>query len=145
MAKTYFSDLLLKERKSRFEANFEVYSRKVIETLKANKWNFRLSNTDSTPKVTLKNVSILKGVKVNRNDNYTIDSYQTNSDEIEQGITTYTLWKKQREQYPESEWFAQKFIVARIEADVEDCPVVDISEDNQMLSSTKGLTHSFVF
>jgi len=44
LAKTYFSDLLSRERKSRLEANFEVYSRKVIETLKANKWNFKLSN-----------------------------------------------------------------------------------------------------
>lgn len=44
----------------------------------------------------------MKGIRVNRNDNYTIDSYQTNSDEADQGITTYTLWKKQREQYPES-------------------------------------------
>lgn len=64
----------------------------------------------------LKNVSLFKGVRVNRNDNYTVDSYQVNLDEAQDGITTYTLWKKQREEYPEAEWFAQKFIVARIEA-----------------------------
>jgi hypothetical protein len=98
------------------EVNFEAYSRKVVETLKASKWTFRLTNPEATPKVTLKNVSLLKGVKVNRNDNYTVDSYQVNLDETQNGITTYTLWKKQREEYPEAEWFAQKFIVARIEA-----------------------------
>lgn len=65
------------------EPNFEAYSRKVIETLKASKWNFRLSNQDSNPKVVLKNVTLLKGVKVNRNDNYTVDSYQVNLDEAE--------------------------------------------------------------
>ncbi len=62
------------------EANFEAYSRKVIETLKASKWSFKLSNPETSPKVTIKNVTLLKGVKVNRNDNYTVDSYQVNSE-----------------------------------------------------------------
>lgn len=82
--------------------------------MKSSRWNFKLSNTDATPKVVIKNVTLLKGVKVNRNDNYTIDSYQVNMDEAEEGIITYTLWKKAKEQYPETEWFAQKFIMARI-------------------------------
>jgi len=81
LAQTYFSDLLSKERKSRMEVNFEAEARKVIETLKASRWSFKLSNADSTPKVTLKNVTLLKGVQVNRNDNYTVDSYKTNFDE----------------------------------------------------------------
>lgn len=80
LAKTYFSDLITKERNSRMEANFEAYSRKVIETLKASKWSFKLSNPETSPKVTIKNVTLLKGVKVNRNDNYTVDSYQVNSE-----------------------------------------------------------------
>lgn len=96
------------------EANFEAEARKVVETVKANRWTFRVSNTDQTPNVTIKNITILKGVRVNRNDNYTVDSYKLDSEQEEQGILTYTLFKKQREQYPEAEWFAQKFIVARI-------------------------------
>jgi hypothetical protein len=40
---------------------------------------------------------ILKGVQVNRNNNYTVDSYKTNLDSVEDGITTYTLWKKAKE------------------------------------------------
>jgi hypothetical protein len=55
------------------------------------------------------------------------------------------LFKKAREEYPEAEWFAQKFIVARIEADVTDCPVVDVTEENSVQTSSKGVTHSFVF
>lgn len=56
----------------------------------------------------------MKGVRVNRNDNYTVDSYKVDSEQEKEGIITYTLFKKQKEQYPEPEWFAQKFIVARI-------------------------------
>lgn len=90
-------------------------------------------------------MSILKGVQVNRNNNYTVDSYKIDSDQADEGITTYTLFKKPKEEYPEAEWFAQKLIVARIEAEVSDCPAIDVASDNSLQSSSKGVTHSFVF
>lgn len=58
-----------------------MYSRRVVETLKSQKTSIKLANVDSNPKIVLKNVTIFKGVKVNRNDNYTIDSYQINHEE----------------------------------------------------------------
>ncbi len=67
---------------------------------------------------------------MNRNNNYTADSYKIDSDEAQQGIITHTLFKKAKEDYPEAEWLAQKSIVARIEAEVSNCPVVNVTEDN---------------
>ena len=66
----------------------------MVQTLKANKWSFKLTNADAAPKITVRNVTLLKGVKVNRNDNYTVDSYNLNLDQEDDGIVTYKLFKK---------------------------------------------------
>jgi hypothetical protein len=58
-----------------------MYSRRVVETLKSQRISIKLANVDSNPKIALKNVKIFKGIKVNRNDNYSLDSYQINHEE----------------------------------------------------------------
>jgi hypothetical protein len=56
-----------------------MYSRKVVETLKSKNTTFKMNNIDSNPKIVLRNITMFKGVKINRNDNYSLDSYQVNN------------------------------------------------------------------
>ena len=58
-----------------------MYARRVVETLKSKNTTIKLVNADLNPKIVLKNVTMFKGVKINRNDNYSLDSYQLNNEQ----------------------------------------------------------------
>ena len=58
-----------------------MYARRVVETLKSKNTTIKLVNVDLNPKIVLKNVTMFKGVKINRNDNYSLDSYQLNNEQ----------------------------------------------------------------
>ena len=58
-----------------------MYARRVVETLKSKNTTIKLVNADLNPKIEFKNVTMFKGVKINRNDNYSLDSYQLNNEQ----------------------------------------------------------------
>ena len=94
--------------------------------------------------VNLQSVTLLKGVSVYRNDNYSSDSYARDNSDEDNGIVQFSINKQEKEEYPEAEWFSSKKITARLHFKVRGGPSLEVYDGEQCLGSTKGVTHSVV-
>lgn len=88
----YFTDLLKGENKCRIEPNFEREGRRTILSLMKDGHIFKLNEIKEQLKYRVESVSLLKGVEMIRNNNYTTDSYHVLE---EDGYTFYKLVQKE--------------------------------------------------
>jgi hypothetical protein len=79
-----------------------------------------------------------------RNDNYSTDSFDKNEEELADGIVSYKLYRQQKEEYPEVEWFSTKRINARFELLVRGGPSITILDSGNDVGSTSNDIHSVV-
>jgi hypothetical protein len=108
----YILNVARKQRLVGLEPNFELQCIKTMNSL-SSKVVFKLSNEEAVPEIKIMSVTLLKGLAVHRNDNYSTDSFEKSEQEAADGIISYTLYRQLKEQYPEIEWFSTKKINAR--------------------------------
>ena len=87
----YFSDLIGKERNVRIEPNFEREGRKALIFFHKNGFEFNIQKNENV-EAQIKKITLFKGLRVNRNDNYSTDSYDIKNQE--EGFTVYKLFEK---------------------------------------------------
>jgi len=129
------------------EPNFELFAHSVIHSFKKSKIEFERVKTETGKEdILIKDIYFLKGVSLNRNDNYSADSYMVSNDNFEdQKVIEYILNKREGERYPESEWMASKGVVARFETIVNLPFFVDIIHPNRAIPNVGLSEHEFVF
>lgn len=132
-----------KARLNKVEPNFEI---QIIKTLNSidQRLQLRLSDEDALPEVKIQKVTLLKGLTTYRNDNYSTDSFDKNEQELPDGIVSYKLYRQQKEEYPEVEWFSTKRINARFELLVRGGPSLAILDSGNDVGSSANSIHSVV-
>lgn len=94
LIRNFIVNLAQHKRLPNLEPNYELYTIKTMNALKDLKMT--LHNEDQLPEIKIKNITLLRGLGVNRNDNYSTDSYGKDDSEASEGIILYNLFRQKR-------------------------------------------------
>lgn len=75
LIQSYVIDLTGKGRLTQMEPNFEANTIKIRSTL-ASQYQWKLKNKEELPEIKIQEIILLRGLGVNRNENYSTDSYE---------------------------------------------------------------------